>query len=98
MSRSRSQCSTCVLFRSPFDREDGDFSGGPYCAAWPGRDGIPDAVLNNQLDHRQPIDGDRGIRWKGKPDTVFPESAFPESALGRGGAVPPDVLPVGARA
>lgn len=68
-----SQCSRCTHFRSPFSREDGDFSGGPFCVAFP--DGIPQPVLRNQRDHRAPIDGDHGVRWAsdGRP---FPEDAF----------------------
>ena len=68
-----SQCSTCTHFRSPFSRPDGDFTGGPFCAAFPG--GIPESVLRNQLDHRQPVPGDHGVRWtsNGAP---FPQDSF----------------------
>jgi hypothetical protein len=62
-----------VHFRSPFSRADGDFSGGPTCAAFP--DGIPDEVYGNVLDHRQPIDGDHGVRWT-SDGREFPEYAL----------------------
>jgi hypothetical protein len=68
-----SQCGACTHFRSPFSR--GDYSGGPFCAAFP--DGIPDEVYDNRLDHRQPIDGDHGVRWESRGGQKFPEYAFP---------------------
>lgn len=68
-----SQCATCTRLRSPFSRTDGDLSGGPFCEAFPG--GIPDVVYENGVDHRQPVDGDRGIRWESNGD------AFPDWAL-----------------
>lgn len=76
-----SQCGACAHFRSPFSRADGDFSGGPYCEAF--TDGILDEVFGNQLDHRQPIAGDHGVRWEsnGRP---FPEYAFLPDRLGVG--------------
>lgn len=76
-----SQCGACAHFRSPFSREDGDFSGGPFCEAFPA--GIPDEVFRNQLDHRQPIAGDHGVRWEsnGQP---FPAYAFAPERLGVG--------------
>lgn len=69
-----SQCGACANFRSPFSPE-GLKQGrdGPFCAAFP--DGIPDRVYGNEVDHRQPIDGDHGVRWEsnGQP---FPDYAF----------------------
>lgn len=53
-----SQCSRCTQFRSPFDNPGATDAS---CAAFP--EGIPDKVYSNELDHRQPIDGDHGIRW-----------------------------------
>lgn len=32
------------------------------CKAFP--DGIPDAVIDDGLDHRKPIDGDQGVRFE----------------------------------
>ena len=51
------------LTRNPATRE----------AAWPLRcdaftEGIPAAIIGNEVDHRQPLDGDHGIRFE-------PESA-----------------------
>jgi hypothetical protein len=34
------------------------------CTAFPGGKGIPDAILTDEADHRQPYDGDRGVRWE----------------------------------
>lgn len=56
-----SQCAACIHFRSPFSRADGDFSGGAFCEAFPA--GIPEEVYGNAVDHRQPIEGDHGVRW-----------------------------------
>ena len=60
-----SQCGVCVRFVSPFASPD--FDAGPTCAAFP--DGIPKRVLDNTLDHRSAVDGDRGLRWSsdGRP-------------------------------
>lgn len=82
MSQARSQCDTCTRYRTAFDRPDGDFSGPVFCAAFP--DGIPARVFDNSLDHRQPVDGDHGLRWEsdGEP---FPEWAFQPDRLGVGG-------------
>jgi hypothetical protein len=65
-----SQCALCTHFRSPI----GTDRAGPSCAAFP--DGIPDRVYRNRLDHRQPIDGDHGIRWESDGGVPFPEYAF----------------------
>ena len=34
---------------------------GYFCAAFP--DGIPDEIIESQLDHRDPVDGDHGIQF-----------------------------------
>jgi hypothetical protein len=39
------------------------------CDAYP--EEIPEAILKNLVDHRQPYEGDHGIRWELHPD--FPE-------------------------
>jgi len=54
-----SQCSVCARFVSPWAA--GDPSAGQTCEAFP--QGIPGEVLDNTLDHRQPVDGDHGVRW-----------------------------------
>lgn len=38
-----------------------DGSGTLVCAAFP--DGVPDAIYVDGFDHRQPFDGDGGVRW-----------------------------------
>lgn len=65
----RSQCDACVRHQ-PWDATHPT----SFCAAFP--DGIPDAVYLNALDHRQPIDGDHGIRFEAKPGDEFPEQSF----------------------
>lgn len=81
MIQPRSQCDTCARFRSPFSRPGGDFSGGPFCVAFP--EGIPEDIYANLLDHRQPIDGDNGFRWISDGDP-FPTYAFQPEVIGRG--------------
>ena len=73
-SRPQSQCGACVRLRSPFSDENTHGLDGPFCAAFP--DGIPDAVFGNRLDHREPINGDHGIRWQ-SDGRDFPTYAFP---------------------
>ena len=73
MTGPTSQCSTCRHFRSPFSREDGDFSGGPTCTAFP--DAIPDEIWWNRLDHREPVPGDGGVTWD-SDGQEFPEWAL----------------------
>jgi hypothetical protein len=41
------------------------------CDAFPG--GIPAAIIENAADHRQPIEGDRGIRY----DPIDPDIPLP---------------------
>lgn len=69
-----SQCGTCIHFRSPFSDENIRGLDGAFCAAFP--DGIPDEVYGNQLDHRQPIPGDNGVRWEPDGDVKYPEKAL----------------------
>ena len=78
----RSQCDTCARLRSPWEKTGDQFGeGGPFCAAFPAQEGgIPDVVYNNGADHRQPVDGDHGIRWLAKAGETFPECAFKQPA------------------
>jgi hypothetical protein len=81
----RSQYDTCVRWRSPFDRTGDDFGKtGSCCAAVP--EGVPRRVFSNGLDHRQPIDGNHGVRWESNCDN-FPEWAFLPQFLGVGGTL-----------
>jgi hypothetical protein len=45
--------------------------------------GIPDAIINNQTDHRLPVEGDQGIRFaaKGKAGTAYADSVFGARAV-----------------
>lgn len=36
------------------------------CSAFP--DGIPEAIITSQKDHRKPVAGDRGIRFVARSD------------------------------
>lgn len=81
-TRPQSQCGACARYRSPFSAENTAGLEGPFCAAFPG--GIPDRIYNNELDHRQPIDGDHGLRWEARDGAAFPTYAFAAEALGEG--------------
>lgn len=72
----RSQCDPCVHFVSWLDTPDMD--GVSHCAAFP--DGIPDPVYDNTLDHRQPIEGDHGVRFEANPGDAWPEWAIAPAA------------------
>lgn len=72
----RSQCDTCTRFRSPFSPENTAGLKGPFCAAFPA--GIPDKVFYMGVDHRQPVQGDHGLRWKSNGDP-YPERSLATS-------------------
>lgn len=59
MTTIASQCVFCIHYR----RTDKSST----CDAFP--KGIPEPVLLNQVDHRQPIEGDHGVQWE--PDGNF---------------------------
>lgn len=40
------------------------YLGSGWCSAFPDGDGIPEAILLGEIDHREPIDGDGGIRYE----------------------------------
>lgn len=70
-TQPKSQCAACVHYRSPFSVTP--FRDEAFCAAFP--DAIPDRVYGNEVDHRQPIEGDHGVRWESNGDE-FPTYAF----------------------
>lgn len=51
------------------------------CAAFPG--GIPDPILDNTVDHRQPIEGDEGMGEPGTHVLFEPREGVPEAILAR---------------
>lgn len=70
-----SQCLCCVHFRSPFANPNpADWTKDPTCAAFPAA--IPDTLLENEVDHRKPVDGDHGVRFEARPGLAFPEFAL----------------------
>jgi hypothetical protein len=69
-----SQCGTCVHFISPFSDRAQPGATGPACDAFPA--GIPDVVYRMGVDHRQPVDGDQGVRWSPRPGMAYPEQAL----------------------
>lgn len=71
-SRPASQCGFCRHYVSVLDRPPG--SSGPACSAFP--DGIPEELLRNRADHRQPFPDDHGVRWEPDGDVEFPDYAF----------------------
>lgn len=53
-----------------------DAGWGYRCTAFPS--GIPDAIIQSQVDHREPIEGDRGIRFEPTDDeaAAYAEELF----------------------
>lgn len=45
-----------------------DFSEGVFCSAFP--EGVPLSILDNEADHRQPVEGDNGIQFE--QDALMP--------------------------
>lgn len=82
-ARSQAQCvPSCARYRSPFSAE-GMAAGReePFCAAFP--DGIPAAIWTNEFDHRQPHDGDHGLRWESNEGAAFPAYTLAPGILDR---------------
>lgn len=50
-----SQCMFCQHFDESVREQN-------LCKAFP--EGIPQEVMLNQVDHRHPVAGDEGVRWK----------------------------------
>lgn len=55
------QCQLCEHFRPEELDTTGDKPPVWTCAAFP--EGIPDAIREMRVDHREPYMGDGGIRW-----------------------------------
>jgi hypothetical protein len=74
------QCLNCTHWASPLDRTDPDaLTDAPtqVCAAFPlEQGGIPDQIWTGRADHRQPFEGDNGIRFEAAPGETFPEYAL----------------------
>jgi hypothetical protein len=48
-----------------------DAPGGPFvCEAFP--DGIPAAIVESVTDHREPVEGDRGVRYEAVNPNIEP--------------------------
>ncbi len=69
-SRPTPQCLTCDRWVSPLEHSEGKQT----CTAYPA--GIPTPILDNQLDHRMPYLGDRGLTWTPRPGFEFPQWAL----------------------
>jgi hypothetical protein len=74
MIRVLPQCLTCAHFRSQLDH--GPDAPEQACDAYPDR--IPDPIWWNQVDHRQPYDGDQGITWEPLDGAEYPEWVLDE--------------------
>lgn len=62
-------CMWCVHFRDdigPVD-EEGGHTGPLACMAF--LNGIPDVIIDNDFDHRQPYPDDNDVRFEPKSDT-----------------------------
>ncbi len=79
MTQPQAQCGACDRYRSPFSAENTIGLEGPFCAAFP--TGIPDRIFTNQVDHRQPVEGDHGLQWIARAGATFPTYAFPAGVL-----------------
>lgn len=74
MLRDPLQCMSCKHLH---EREQ-QAKTGRNCAAF---QFIPMTILNDEVDHRQPFEGDNGIQWEPKePGTInpFDEQAQPK--------------------
>lgn len=51
----------CLWCARLHGRDDGPMPVEIACDAYPG--GVPDEILDNEVDHREPVEGDRGLRF-----------------------------------
>jgi hypothetical protein len=61
------QCGNCIHLRDPVTDPPKDGVEGathPLCDAFPALPGIPDEIWQLRFDHRQPHEGDHGVRWE----------------------------------
>lgn len=65
MTIPNTQCAFCKHFR-------GDDRTGNFCDAFPDGDGIPQEIIDNDFDHRQPHKGDHGIQFEALPGQHHP--------------------------
>lgn len=78
-SQTRSQCDTCIHFRSILEEPQLAARGeDSTCAAFPS--GILDIIYENGFDHRNEFPGDNGVRWESNGEE-FPEWAFHPDVL-----------------
>lgn len=74
-SRLPPQCLSCAHWTSPLDRAGHTAEPTTQtCAAFTA--GIPDDVWWNRVDHREPVDGDNGVRWESLDGAEFPDWAM----------------------
>ena len=52
----------CLWCTRLHGRDDGPMPTELACNAYP--KGIPDEILDNEVDHREPVNGDKGLRFK----------------------------------
>lgn len=55
-------CMSCRHFDAAVKDRD-------VCEAFP--EGIPVEILDGSVDHRQPVEGDHGVRWEPSPGLQF---------------------------
>ncbi|MEO3826949.1 hypothetical protein [Actinomadura sp. B10D3] len=82
MRRRPNICDACVRLqkRSNPDAQTSLDRWIPYCDAFP--EGVPNEIYRNGFDHRNPFEGDRGIRFELRPGGERALAAY-ESAAAR---------------